>query len=527
MPVPPPRLVCLRRAATAIAVALAVVTGLLAVPAAGVGSAGRSSPAGLRALARARELFRPAAVLGAGPSSAVSRDGTIVLRDLFARVPELTGADRQAALSLLARPTDGPSRPDGYRVPSVHTCVQFFCVHWVRSTQAAPSQADRNHDGRPDYVESVIRTLNRVWRTEIGTFRYRRPKSDLTSRNHGPNGKLDIYLADVGSEGLYGYCTSDDPNLQGGYRFGDLSAYCVLDNDYRTGQFPSGAHGVAALQVTAAHEFFHAVQFAYDAFEDVWLMEGTAVWMEDEVFNGVNDNRQYFEQSPLKQPSQPLDRDSQLRVYGSWIFFRHLSEGLGRTIIRQIWERADAAKGGPDRYSTAAINAALRLRSKNVRDAFAAFGQKNADAAEFYREGAAYPIAPRTTFANVDGTGVPAHQATIDHLATRIVQFEPDSTLLPGTTIEFTIDGPATVTGPGARVLVDRVTGPTERSVIPLDTHGDGAATFDFDPATVTRVILTLTNGSIRFRCGRGTVYSCRGTPLDDDQVFTYTATVA
>ncbi len=388
-----------------------MVTALLAVPAAGSVHSTHSSPAALRALARARALFEPSAVHGAASvSPSPGRDATMVLRDLFANVPGLVGADRRAAMSLLARPTDGPSRPDGYRVPSVHACVQFFCVHWVRSTTAAPSLADRNHNGRPDFVDMTIRALNRVWRTEIGKFRYRRPKSDITSRSHGPNGKLDVYLADVGAEGYYGYCTSDDPNLQGGRRFGDLSAFCVLDNDYRRAQFP-GVHGEAALQVTAAHEFFHAVQFAYDAFEDVWLMEGTAVWMEDEVFDGVNDNRQYFSQSPLKQPGVPLDRDTKLRVYGSWIFFRHLSEAIGPTIIRQIWERADAAKGGPDRYSTAAINAALRLRGKNMRWAFASFGQKNADPAEFYQEGAAYPVPPRTTFANVDGTGV-SNQAT-------------------------------------------------------------------------------------------------------------------
>ena len=46
--------------------------------------------------------------------------------------------------------------------------------------------------------------------------------------------------------------------------------------------------------MTAAHEFFHAVQFAYDAADDQWFMESTATWMEDEIYDDVNDNLQYL-----------------------------------------------------------------------------------------------------------------------------------------------------------------------------------------------------------------------------------------
>ena len=28
-----------------------------------------------------------------------------------------------------------------------------------------------------------------------------------------PDGKLDVYIADIGEDGLYGYCTTDDPSL--------------------------------------------------------------------------------------------------------------------------------------------------------------------------------------------------------------------------------------------------------------------------------------------------------------------------
>src|SRR4029453_5199034 len=125
-------------------------------------------------------------------------------------------------------------------------------------------------------------------------------------------------------------------------------------------QFTVGAFGVAALRVTAAHEFFHAVQFAYDWKEDLWLMEGSAAWIEDEVYDGINDNRQYLAFSPIGQttfwhaldwyhpnPSNPLS----LQVYGSWIFFRYLSERYSREIVRTIWRRAATIPAPPNDHS--------------------------------------------------------------------------------------------------------------------------------------------------------------------------------
>ena len=84
------------------------------------------------------------------------------------------------------------------------------------------------------------------------------------------------------------------------------------------------------LQVTAAHELFHAVQFAYDYYEDGWFMEATATWAEDELFDDVNDNVQYLRRSPITLPGRPMDKfeDDGVFHYGVWIFFRYLTERM-------------------------------------------------------------------------------------------------------------------------------------------------------------------------------------------------------
>ena len=160
----------------------------------------------------------------------------------------------------------------------------------------------------------------------------------------------------------------------------DTWAYCAFDNDYA--EFP--AHTPQEnLEVTAAHELFHAVQFAYDYDEDAWFMEATATWAEDEVYNDVNDNLQYLAQSPLSQPRQSMDHFAGLRQYGDWIFFRYLTERFPHAsgglpvLVRDLWERADGAAGGPDDYSMQAVEHELKARGTSVRKVFAAFADAN------------------------------------------------------------------------------------------------------------------------------------------------------
>ncbi len=37
---------------------------------------------------------------------------------------------------------------------------------------------------------------------------------------------------------------------------------------------------IESMQVTAAHEYNHILQFNYDLFEQVWMYESTATWVE-------------------------------------------------------------------------------------------------------------------------------------------------------------------------------------------------------------------------------------------------------
>ncbi|MBD0290199.1 MAG: hypothetical protein ICV74_02990 [Thermoleophilia bacterium] len=473
---------------------------------------------------RARRLFGALAEPG-------RHDGTPILRDLAARLPGLAPARRKEAERILARPTDRRDAIHGYRTTATrHACDPRLCIWWVTKTSDAPSLVDRNRNGLPDWVDRTRTAFTRVWRTEIGRFGYARPRSDVGSRNHGVDGRLDVYIGDVGSIGLYGYCTTDDPLRA--YRR-SVSSYCVVDDDFSARQFSGAATGIAALRVTAAHEFFHAVQYAYDWLEDLWLMEGTAAWIEDEVFDGVNDNRQYLRTSPLSPRffwypldyynPDPAEVDAGLK-YGAWIFWRYLSERYGRGIVRGVWRRADARRGAPNEYSAKAVSSVLRIRGLDLGDVFADFGVANFLPRASYSEGASYPAPlPTRTFA-VTASGVGRTGAPMYHLANDYYAFRP-SGLTVDATLSLAVEVPPARTGVRAGALVERSDGTVTRVGAEFDPVANAWRISVPGFGATMRVVLVLTNAGTRYRCRQRTVFSCQGVPLDDSR-FSFQASV-
>ena len=496
----------------AITVPLLIASGLAATTTSA--SATAPDPGGKAAPSRAAEaraaLADAQAVLsGHGPAS---RDATMTLLRLVRLRGALTGADRAAAAKALARPT-----------LAHQACTADNCFHWDTTGPDAVPSTDSDADGTPDYVESAMATVDHVRSTYVGAG-YRAPKPDGTL---GGNSQTDIYLTDVGSDGLYGYCTSDQPipNPPPSY---DAWAYCVLDNDFTSSQFPTNTP-LENLQVTAAHEYFHAVQFAYDLFEDNWFMEATATWAEDELYTDVNDNLQYLVDSPLSKPYQPLDTfiSGAGPQYGEWIFFRFLTEQLTDadgglpTIVRDMWERADGAVGGPDDYSILAVAHALANRGVDLRTAFTYFAAANRMPALSYSEGAAngYPTAPPggTFKLSTSKKDSGWKYAKVAHLAAVTARFVPGSGLSASKwKLKVSVDLPAKSTGTTAVITVAKRSGGAQVFLVPLSSAGDGTKKVAFGSSGVRYVEVTLVNAGTRYDCWTGGPYSCQGNSKDD-----------
>jgi hypothetical protein len=485
----------------------------------GHGSNAASARGRARAVAAHQALDHARAALSGTPATQAPAavgvaDPTMALRDLFVARQDLSGSARLTAHRILARPTSS-SDPmgDSYRVPSRKTCSTHVCVHWVPTTvDAPPSRA---------WVDLTLRTMEAVWKREVDGLGYRKPASDGT---RGGNAKLDVYLKDVGAKGYYGYCTTERP-VAGHPHF--ASGYCVLDDDFARSQF--GAAPQNSLKVTAAHEFFHAIQFNYDYREDAWFMEATATWMEEQVYDGINDNRQYLPAGQVRHPETPLDTfdDYGSEQYGNWPFFEFLSSRWGRDLVRTAWYDASAVAGAPNQYSIEAVKSVLASHG-GLPAVYADFAGANTRPAEVYQEGASWPTAAiARTWTLTSSAPAQTTTQTVDHLAAKNVRAIPGNGLGAGDwMLGVAVDGPNRGTSPAVLVTIDR-TGDlsTLTQRVALDSTGAGTADVPFSRAQVAKVTVSLANASTRYACHDYTDYSCHGTPTDDDQPFRATLT--
>lgn len=293
------------------------------------------------------------------------------------------------------RPTDDndPNR-NAYSVPEAPAspaCSRHFCVHWVDQGLDAPNLSDRDGDRVPDFVETVLRVAERVHRVENEKLGWREPRSD--GRRGGRNGKTDVYLSQIGGE-LFGYAAPDRGQATKEHRIPRrLHGYLVLDNDYSAFEFP-GTKPLADLQVTFAHEYNHILQFGYDAYQDPWFAEASATWMEDQVYNGINDYLRYVRRW-VKLFETPLTASS-IKEYGSAVWNQWLAHRYGAAIVRKAW--AGAIDSRPGGFSVASYERALR--SSGPSDFSHDFARFAAAVAEWrtgkgFRESRGFPDARR------------------------------------------------------------------------------------------------------------------------------------
>jgi hypothetical protein len=102
-------------------------------------------------------------------------------------------------------------------------------------------------------------------------------------------------------------------------------------------------------QITVAHEFNHACQAAHDINEDTWYKEATSTWIEDILYDSVNDYRNYLSYF-LSRLYQSLNYNpgGGLRWYGACAWNFYLAENFGNDIVVDNWWQME---GGGSTYT--------------------------------------------------------------------------------------------------------------------------------------------------------------------------------
>ena len=498
--------------------------------AAGAAADGRGADPAKKA---AKQALAAAEDALSGAAEEPTRDASMALRELWVAKDALTGADAHAAEALLSRPTTEPqSNPYdiyyGDGVPVESACSEDLCLHWTEA------ETENDDAATPEYAAETLASLQHVHDTYVDAGY----KPTLPDEGQEGNTKPDIYLSNVGGLGLYGYCTSDAEDFTAGSA---VYAYCVLDNDYAPEEFGTANTPIENMQVTAAHEYFHAVQYAYDAMDDTWVYEATATWAEDEVYDDVNDNWFYLPYGQLGDPESTgypqagpgtsLDLAG-FNSYGNWIFYRYLTEKLTAeqggmaTLVRDIWRELDTTGGQADTYSLQAVSDVLADRGTTMETEYAQFALENNTPALTYAEGAAYPT-PAYAFepVTVSSRKPVSRTVTLDHLTSGTGAFVPS---VKGEMLRVAVDMTDTETGSRAAVAVYDKAGHVDRSWITLNKEGKGSEQVPFSSDEVAFVEVTLVNASTRMTaCGTDEFwsYSCGGFGEHEDQEQKVTVT--
>ena len=244
----------------------------------------------------------------------------------------------------------------------------------------------------PNYIFQMAEVFEEVYSFYIDTLNFSAPVSDPAS---------DDILYDVFVENLPTYYFGITYTKNTSVSSPACVSYIKMRNNYDGSQFSEHTE-LENVQVTAVHEFFHAIQFSYNCYERFWFMEATAVWSEDELYNNVNDHYRYIS-SWFSNINKSLDDESS-HMYGSFIFFQYIDEHLGGpNTIRLCWEKSHELASPIQDNSIESINAALsdlgssfeetylrmRIANKIMNTNAGLYSYEEADG---YRSAGGYPL---------------------------------------------------------------------------------------------------------------------------------------
>ncbi len=257
-----------------------------------------------------------------------SRCASMTILDIYKRMDSFSPETKAVIFKLLQRPTCQKSvvSPDG-----------FFRLHYDTVGGHFVPLVDIDENGIPDMVDKCASFCDTSLAVQLA-LGYVPPPSDT---GLGGDTLYDVYFRETP---YYGYCVpeGDGPEL-----WDDSFGYLVLNRDFEGFPPNSDPEGdvLGAARATCAHEFHHAIQYAYDIDQDTWFMELDATHVEDLVFDQVDDNYNYLPEF-FGAPSKSLMTDG-IHAYASFVWGLYLAEKFDPTVIRRTWE---GVRTGDDIY---------------------------------------------------------------------------------------------------------------------------------------------------------------------------------
>ncbi|MCK6579285.1 MAG: DUF6055 domain-containing protein [Anaerolineae bacterium] len=227
-----------------------------------------------------------------------------------------------------------------------------------------------------EYLEEVLVALEKSWKVQVELLGWAPPPPD---DGVGGSDLYDVYLRDLTEDEALGITSpeeivGDNPRTSRTEEWSSTS-YLMVENDFQDISFGEGQDAVTLMRATVAHEFSHALQFAYDyADAHDWIYEATAVWMETQTVGVDQDATGYVAQNydypELCFGSVVTDADAD-RHYGEWLFIDHLAQEFGQGFVKTLWEYVGDYEGFE------AVERALEAQGTTLQEALAGYRLRN------------------------------------------------------------------------------------------------------------------------------------------------------
>ena len=298
------------------------------------------------------------------------KSGTFLIQEINANWNQLSPSSQ----ALLAPYFDRPDLPLDILSPSGK-----FRIHYTTFGIDKVNSEDKNNNGIPDYVELAAEYFDHSHSIIVDSLGYNPPAPDSSGKGR----EFDVYL--ISMSRTYGITWLEEtvPGVVDAY-----SCYIEVDNDF----FGFKTTPLQALMVTSAHEYFHAVQVGYRyRDEDVFFMEMCSTWMEDFIYEQVNDYLQYINNF-FKNINYPFYYTNKSWFeYGSCLWNHMITKKYGVELIRKVWELV------PEQTAFNSIQQVLQQYDTTFKLELVSFGLWNyftgsrANTISYYSEGDLYP----------------------------------------------------------------------------------------------------------------------------------------
>jgi hypothetical protein len=206
----------------------------------------------------------------------------------------------------------------------------------------------------------LLNSFELAWFSEIDTLGFSAPESTASY-------KFNVYLGDTGGPSSLG---------ANGYYFYD-------DDDWPMIVIAPELLGTETGFVTAAHEFFHAIQDSTGAYvyadDAAWYFEATAVWSEAKVYPGNTEyvrfipSLGFLPHLPINFFEYPDSLDlEEYHHYGASLFIKHLEEVYGSDLIHASWQ-----ENSSDNDPLEVLKTLLEAQGSTLETAFFDFFDRN------------------------------------------------------------------------------------------------------------------------------------------------------